>query len=70
MRMKDPDYIEAWTRWLRKPNKERIKLSRQWRIKGCRGLSPNAYQAKNGTVVDSPWKILISLWMRRPDLNR
>ena len=29
IRGKDPDYIEAWTRWLRKPKRERIKLSRQ-----------------------------------------
>lgn len=50
IRGKDPDYIEAWTRWLRKPKRERIKLSRQWRIKGSMGLSPNSYRAKDGTV--------------------
>jgi hypothetical protein len=50
IRGKDPDYVEAWTRWLRKPKRERIKLSRQWRIKGARGLSPNSYRAKDGTV--------------------
>lgn len=50
VRGKDPGYIEAWTRWLRKPKRERIKLSRRWRIEGARGLSPNAYRAKDGTV--------------------
>ena len=50
IRGKDPGYIEAWTRWLRKPKRERIKLSRRWRIEGARGLSPNAYRAKDGTV--------------------
>jgi len=50
MRGKDPGYIEAWIRWLRKPKRERIRLSRRWRIEGAKGLSPNAYRAKDGTV--------------------
>jgi hypothetical protein len=50
LRGKDPDYIEAWTRWLRKSKRERIKLSRRWRIEGAKGLSPNAYKAKDGNV--------------------
>lgn len=50
IRGKDPGYIEAWIRWLRKPKRERIRLSRRWRIEGAKGLSPNAYRAKDGTV--------------------
>jgi hypothetical protein len=50
IRGKDLGYIEAWTRWLRKPKRERIRLSRRWRIEGARGLSPNAYRAEDGTV--------------------
>lgn len=50
IRGKDLGYIEAWTRWLRKPKRERIKLSRRWRIEGTKGLSPNAYRAEDGTI--------------------
>ena len=50
VRGKDPGYIETWTLWLRKTKRERIRLSRRWRIEGASGLSPNAYRAEDGTV--------------------
>jgi hypothetical protein len=46
----DPGYIEAQTRWLRKPRKERdkTKLIKEWIDKGKKGQKPGIYRDKNG----------------------
>jgi hypothetical protein len=48
IRGEDPGYIEAQTRWLRKPRREREKLMFKWVKEGLKEPSPMDYRTKNG----------------------